>query len=166
MNKSDSNDNFLKPEAHVRAKNDQTVSGTGGTSSTTGTKTAGAGTNRSPKFQEASGSEHCTQTKTQTNQVSGGKSDDTSVADDKADGDKHEQAEPTGESTSTGSSTTATSGKSEGHEKVVNMCVRGEWAFLDQQLRNTRRGHASLSKRETVSIACLFKSLCILHVMY
>lgn len=40
----------------------------------------------------------------------------------------------------------------EGHERVINLCVRGEWILLDQHLRNIRRAHPGLSKAEQVNI--------------
>lgn len=38
----------------------------------------------------------------------------------------------------------------EGHERVIHLCVRGEWILLDQHLRNVRKAHPSLSKAEQV----------------
>ncbi|KAH3697636.1 hypothetical protein DPMN_085141 [Dreissena polymorpha] len=37
------------------------------------------------------------------------------------------------------------------HDRVVNLCIRGEWIILDQHMRNIRRGHPSLSKPDPVS---------------
>lgn len=41
--------------------------------------------------------------------------------------------------------------RNEGHERVINLCVRGEWILLDQHLRNIKRGHPSLARPEQVS---------------
>lgn len=54
------------------------------------------------------------------------------------------------DSTSVGSGSNTVT-KHEGHERVISLCVRGEWILLDQHLRNIKRGHPSLARPEQVS---------------
>lgn len=161
INKSDSNDNLLKPEVYVTSNDDDTKDKAGDKvlqvpkPETRSQGTPGPGFYTNPAYKSSISSQVSTATgesskthksKKDTDVKSGTKS---ATDDRSADGGKAEPPETIVESASVASNS---SSRPEGHEKIVNMCLRGDWAFLDQQLRNTKRGHTSLSKREPVRI--------------
>jgi hypothetical protein len=62
-----------------------------------------------------------------------------------------EKTESNFDSTSVGSGSN-THHRHEAQERVINLCMRGEWIVLDQHLRNIRRAHPSLMKADPVSV--------------
>lgn len=179
MDKSDSNDNLLKPVAYVSSKtensktdiqsdktkvNKEVPPNSNGVLSP---KKSGPGfyanpANRSSMSVSASNSmsENGKAKEKETSKLD--KEEDSQpevkvkpevmiTIDESNDGAKSDQQDPNADTASVSS----TSSRNDGHEKserIVNMCLRGDWIYLDQQLRNMRRGHHCLTKKEPVRI--------------
>ena len=174
MDKNDSNDNLLKSESNAASKNDAKSGKTADASGTAKVELqqhqiSGPGYFTNPTSKNSNLSQNTSNGEASKINKSKKESDPKAdvkttadvktAADDKteadeqsSDGGNNEQMESMAESASICSTGSNQGVRTEGHERIVNLCIRGEWATLDQQLRAIKRGHPSLSKRDAVRI--------------